>query len=95
VLYAGAEPLGRALIEALRTEPALVVGENEPYRIEIEGDYTIPVHGDQRGLPAALVEVRQDLLATPAEIESWADRLTRALRSAALDPEGTAADGRR
>jgi len=55
--------------------PALT-GDNEPYRIEPEGhDYTVPVHGDARGLDAALLEVRQDLIATPAEAQAWGARL--------------------
>jgi predicted N-formylglutamate amidohydrolase len=61
-----------------------VVGENEPYRIEPGvHDYTVPVHGDARGLDAALIEVRQDLLADAAEIEAWALRLASALGVAA------------
>lgn len=76
VLYAGAERFGRALVARLGAElgPA-VVGDNEPYRIEPEAhDYTVPVHGDARGLDAALLEVRQDLIATLAEAEAWAAR---------------------
>ena len=56
-----------------------MVGDNEPYRIEPEHDYTVPIHGDARGLPAALIEVRQDLLADEAGIAAWADRLAPAL----------------
>ena len=81
LLYAAAAPLGRFLVEALAAEPGLVVGDNEPYRIEPEHDYTVPIHGDARGLPAALLEVRQDLLADDAGIAAWAGRLTRALRA--------------
>ena len=73
-LYARAERFGRALVERLGADlgPA-AVGDNEPYRIEPEEhDYTVPVHGDARGLDAALIEVRQDLLADAAE--QWAAR---------------------
>ena len=85
VLYAGAERFGRTLVERLGTElgPA-AVGDNEPYRIEPEEhDYTVPVHGDARGLDAALLEVRQDLIASAAEAEAWAARLAPALVDAA------------
>lgn len=81
LLYADAVALGRGMIEALATEPGLTIGDNEPYRIEPEHDYTVPVHGDARGLPAALIEVRQDLLAEEAGIEAWAARLERAFRA--------------
>ncbi|SHI33089.1 Predicted N-formylglutamate amidohydrolase [Roseomonas rosea] len=84
VLFGEAEVFGRALAAAIGADPSLVVGENEPYRIEPGvHDYTVPVHGDARGLDAALIEVRQDLLADAAEIEAWALRLASALGVAA------------
>ncbi|MGG5886512.1 N-formylglutamate amidohydrolase [Falsiroseomonas sp. HC035] len=83
VLHGAATAFGQALIDGLRADPALVVGDNEPYRIDIAEDYTVPVHGDARGNPAALIEVRQDLLADAAEIEAWAQRLAPILREAA------------
>ncbi|WP_291298187.1 N-formylglutamate amidohydrolase [Elioraea sp.] len=79
VLYRDATTLGARLRDALRADPALVVGDNEPYRIALDEDYTVPVHGDQRGIPAALIEVRQDLLATGDGVEAWADRLAAIL----------------
>ncbi|MBI0535955.1 N-formylglutamate amidohydrolase [Roseomonas sp. KE2513] len=84
VLFAGAEGFGRALAAALAADPALLVGENEPYRIEPGlHDYTVPVHGDSRGTEAVLIEVRQDLLGDEAGIEEWALRLVSALGVAA------------
>ncbi|NKC33172.1 N-formylglutamate amidohydrolase [Falsiroseomonas selenitidurans] len=80
VLYGAATDFGAALIAGLRADPALTVGDNEPYRIEPEMDFTVPVHGDARGIPAALIEVRQDLLGSPAGIESWALRLAGVIR---------------
>ena len=86
MLYAGAERFGRALVARLATDlgrPA-AVGDNEPYRVEPEEhDYTVPVHGDARGLDAALLEVRQDLIASPAEAEAWAARLSPVLADVA------------
>jgi predicted N-formylglutamate amidohydrolase len=77
VLYDRAGAFGRALVERIGADLGPVaVGDNEPYRIEPEQhDYTVPVHGDARGLDAALLEVRQDLIATAAEAEAWAGRL--------------------
>lgn len=79
VLYARAAALGTALIARLAAEDGLMVGDNEPYRIAVDEDYTVPVHGDQRGIDAVLIEVRQDLLATAEGIEAWALRLASAL----------------
>jgi predicted N-formylglutamate amidohydrolase len=87
VLYGRAERFGRALVGRLAAELGPeVVGDNEPYRIEPEQhDYTVPVHGDARGLDAALLEVRQDLIATAAEAEAWAARLAPVFAGVAAD----------
>jgi predicted N-formylglutamate amidohydrolase len=82
-LYARSTELGAALIAGLRAaDPALVVGDNEPYRITDAGDYTVPVQGDARGIPTALIEVRQDLIAQPAGQAEWAARLAGVLAAA-------------
>jgi predicted N-formylglutamate amidohydrolase len=80
ILHGAAERFGGALVGALRAEAGLVVGDNEPYRVNALEDYTAPVHGDQRGLDAALVEVRQDLLGDAAGVAAWAGRLAALLR---------------
>lgn len=83
VLTGEAVTLGARLIAGLSADPALIVGDNEPYRIEVEEDYTVPVHGDARGIPAALIEVRQDLLGDAEGIAEWAARLAPVLAEAA------------
>ena len=75
-----------ALMEALRREPGLVIGDNQPYRGGLSGD-TMDRHGFARGLPHALVEVRQDLIATPEGQAEWAARIAAATASA-LDAIG-------
>ena len=65
------------LLKYLRAEPDLVVGDNEPYAVSDETDYTIPVHGEKRGLMNTGIEIRQDLIAGPAGQQQWADRLAR------------------
>lgn len=64
--------LALPLLDLLRAEPGLVVGDNEPYDVSDESDYTIPVHGEQRGIPHIGLEIRQDLLATPEGEAYWA-----------------------
>jgi len=49
-----------------------------------ETDYTIPVHGERRGILHVEIEVRQDLVATPDGQARWADLLARTLLSARL-----------
>ncbi len=65
------------LLDLLRRESGLVVGDNEPYAVSDETDYTIPVHGEARGLMNSGIEIRQDLIADPAGQKQWADRLAR------------------
>ncbi len=65
------------LLGLLRGEPDLVVGDNEPYAVSDETDYTIPVHGEARGLMNTGIEIRQDLIADQAGQQQWAERLAR------------------
>ena len=61
------------LIARLRAE-GFCVGDNEPYSGELEGD-TMSRHGTRNGLPHVLIELRQDLIATPEDQRLWAERL--------------------
>ncbi|HEY6529501.1 MAG TPA: N-formylglutamate amidohydrolase [Cellvibrionaceae bacterium] len=54
------------------------VGFNQPYNIDDNFDYTLPVQGEGRGLLSAMIEIRQDGLKTYAQVMDWANRLTRA-----------------
>jgi predicted N-formylglutamate amidohydrolase len=74
--YEGA--LAKRLIAALQAEPDLVVGDNEPYSGGLPGD-TIDRHAIRRGLPDALIEVRQDLIASDETAWEWGERLARIL----------------
>jgi len=67
------------LLKLLRAEPDLVVGDNEPYAVSDETDYTIPVHGEARGLINTGIEIRQDLISDQAGQQQWAERLARIL----------------
>jgi predicted N-formylglutamate amidohydrolase len=67
------------LMERLRAEPGLVVGDNQPYSGQLEGD-TMSRHGTGRGLAHVLIELRHDLIATPADQRLWAARLAPILQ---------------
>ena len=81
VLHDHAADLAEAILSGLRTDAALNVAANVPYVISRDADYAVPIHGDDRGIPAVLVEIRQDLLSTRSGIEEWANRLAAALPS--------------
>jgi predicted N-formylglutamate amidohydrolase len=82
VLYNRDARLAHPLFELLSTEDGLVVGDNEPYRVTDLTDYTVPVHGERRGLPHVEIEIRQDLIAQSAGQTEWAERLARLLPAA-------------
>jgi predicted N-formylglutamate amidohydrolase len=79
------------LLQALAAESDLApahetVGDNEPYDGALEGD-TIDDIATARGLANALIEVRQDLIATERDAEAWAERLARLLKPILARPE--------
>jgi predicted N-formylglutamate amidohydrolase len=79
VLFNRDQGISRILLDLLRAEPGLVVGENEPYSVSDDSDYSAPVHAEQRGLPYLELEIRQDLIATQEGEAEWAERLSRLL----------------
>lgn len=73
------------LLRELGRDSALCVGDNIPYRLTDEGDYGIPVHAEQRGLPHVLIELRQDEITDERGQAQWADRLAPLLALAACE----------
>jgi predicted N-formylglutamate amidohydrolase len=67
---------------ALAEDEALCVGDNQPYPVNDDTHYTIPFHGEKRGVPHCMIEVRQDLLATAADQAAWGRRLAEILARA-------------
>jgi len=86
VLHRWDRRLADLLMAALAGDGGLVVGDNQPYRVALDEDYTIPVHAETRGMPYALLEVRQDLVSDDAGAEDWAGRLAGVLGDVLDDP---------
>lgn len=76
-LYNRDTVLPQLLLKHLRAEGDLVVGDNEPYAVNDLTDYTIPVHGEARGLVNTGIEIRQDLIGDQSGERQWAERLAR------------------
>ena len=92
-LYQRDTRLPPLLLKALRAHGDLVVGDNEPYAVSSETDYTIPVHGEARGLMNTGIEIRQDMISDRSGETQWAERLANvfgeieaSLRAQALLP---------
>ena len=83
VLYNRHDALADALLALLREQGDLTVGDNEPYTVDDETDYTIPVHGERRGIPHVAIEIRQDLIGEEKGQLQWAERLAELLPKAA------------
>ena len=80
LLYEHDDRLVQPLKDALdAVRPGLTIGDNEPYAIIGPSDYSIPVHGQGRGLPHIEFEVRQDLIGTREGAEDWAATLEAVL----------------
>lgn len=82
VLYNRDRRFAGLVLEGLRRESGLIVADNQPYFVSDETDYTIPRHGEARGLPHVEIEIRQDLLLEVQGQHEWATRLTRVLQDA-------------
>ncbi len=80
VAYGPDRTLAASLLAGLSQTGQFLIGDNQPYSIGREYDYTIPTHGEDRGLSCAMIEIRQDGLTTAAGAMVWADRLAAAIR---------------
>ena len=80
LLYNRDPRIARPALDLLAHDDALTVGDNLPYAVDDDSDYTLPVHGERRGLPHAGFEIRQDLIAGIAGQEQWTQRMTQLLR---------------
>jgi predicted N-formylglutamate amidohydrolase len=82
ILYWRKTKLAEILLDLLRAEGTIVVGENAPYALSEDSDYSIPFHAERRKLEHVEIEIRQDLITTPEGQAAWADRFARLLRQA-------------
>jgi predicted N-formylglutamate amidohydrolase len=82
VLYNRDPRFAHLLMALLKREQGLVVGDNEPYSVTDASDYTIPVHGERRGLHHVAIEIRQDLIADGNGQRAWGALLARLLPQA-------------
>ncbi len=89
VLWDSDDRLVRPLLDRLRAEPDLSVGDNEPYSGQLKGD-CMWRHGTCRGVPHVLLEIRNDLIRDHDCQADWAARLAPMIRDAIADMRGDA-----
>lgn len=81
ILSAADRRLSAPLLDLLQASPDICTGDNEPYSGHLPGD-SIDRHALAPGRQNTLVELRNDLIATTAQQQAWADRLAPLLRIA-------------
>lgn len=74
--------LADLLLSALAADPALCVGDNQPYGPGDGVYHSLQLHGQARGLRCAMIEVRNDLIVDEDGQRHWAERLRRILDTA-------------
>ena len=75
------------MIAGFRRQKRIVVGDNEPYSGSLAGD-TMNMHGTDRGLAHALIEIRQDLIAGKSGVDEWTERVALVIEATMKDPSG-------
>ena len=87
--------LAQPLIEALQAM-SVVVGVNEPYSPADRVYYTLQRHARSRGLPCAMIELRNDEIENTEQQKEWAGRLAGIFAAMGIDKkraETTELDG--
>ncbi|MBN9527077.1 MAG: N-formylglutamate amidohydrolase [Alphaproteobacteria bacterium] len=79
VLHDRDRGLADLLLQRLRADGDVVVGDNEPYAPRDGVYHTLARHAEARGLPSVMIEIRNDRLADRAGQAGWGDRLARHL----------------
>jgi predicted N-formylglutamate amidohydrolase len=74
ILWDSDPRLPLALLDVLRRDTALIVGDNEPYDGALKGD-SMARHCISRGIAHILIEVRQDLITARDDAIAWGRRL--------------------
>lgn len=80
VLYSDRDAaLARAMLSWLREKTGAVVGDNTPYSLDEDVDFTVPEHAFRRRAASFMFEVRQDLVASIAQAQVYGDLIADGL----------------
>ncbi len=84
IIHDADDSLPRAILDVARARTSLRTAMNEPYSARDDVTHTLRLQATPYALPNAMLEVRNDLIATPAAEAAMADTLAPVL-AAALD----------
>ena len=65
--------LSSIFAKEIKKNKKIVLGINQPYKLDLAGDFTIPFFSESYGLPHVLIEIRQDLLIKNKSINYWSN----------------------
>lgn len=85
VCYGDDPRLAHALLPELSKVTSGLVGDNEPYSIENDVDYSLPYHATSRGLRHVMLEIRRDKI----ETAQGAQHLAQLIHTAWINIEAT------
>ena len=85
LLYNRDARLAGPLLDLMNQDGAPYIGDRLPYAVDDLSDYTLPVHGERRGLLHVGFEIRQDLIGDRSGQNAWADWLELLLRRLLLE----------
>ncbi len=88
IVFGDDRRLADRFIRALQADPTLTVGINQPYAPADQVYYTVERHAGPRGLPAAMIEIRNDEIGDEAGQQQWANSLGKILIAAEPRVEG-------
>ncbi|ANW03045.1 N-formylglutamate amidohydrolase [Bradyrhizobium icense] len=75
--------LAKAMLSEVQARyPGVKVALNDPYPVSDMLDYAIPVHGERRGIPHVLLEIRSDLISDEVGEARWTDIVSKTFRAA-------------
>jgi len=79
ILQRSDQRLSSLFIKEIKKNRNIILGINQPYKLDLPGDFTIPFFSESYGLPNVLIEIRQDLLLKDRSINFWANFITKIL----------------
>jgi predicted N-formylglutamate amidohydrolase len=82
VIYNRERRLADALLKILGRRDDIVLGDNQPFAMTDDNVFTLPHHGEHRGIPTVEIELRQDLIGDEKGQLQWARILADTLGQA-------------
>lgn len=73
ILWSDDDRLAAPMMTALRDNPAVCVGDNQPYHANNPKGYTVKTHAEDVDYLNLLVEIRQDLIGDEIGVDKWSE----------------------